>query len=121
MAKYIAVEKALEYNDEYYMIGEGYNIKSKLYNTYEEAEEAIEDLIIGLFTDFEGNFNSSYFNFQEFDYSSCESIKQYFDKKGYPYNDDYEICLPPYLYKEEVIEAYNNWNVSLFEVIKIEE
>ncbi len=121
MTKYIVVEKSYEYNDEYNEIQEGFSINNKkLYNSKEEAQEAKKEGILNLFKDYKGNFCSSFFDFKMFNYGEAEYIQEYFTNKGYPFDeDDYQLNLPKGLSKEEILEAYDNWDEDLFQIIEL--
>lgn len=126
MKKYLVVELACEYNDEYNMISdEGYTIKSKLYSSKKEAEElGKKEAIIDLFKDSKGkNFSSDSFDFQAYSYEDdCNRLKKFMDKKGWKYDDeDYQLCLPKGLSEDDVLEAYSKWDLDLFKIIEVDE
>lgn len=127
MAKYVVVERGYEYNDEYnsFNESESYSIKSKLYNTENEAKEiGKKEAILSLFKDWKGIFDSSNFDFKSFDQydNSTLSLEKYFKENNWEFDKEgYELYLPKDLSEEDVIKAYNKWDEGLFEIIKIEE
>jgi hypothetical protein len=124
MKKYLVVEKSCEYNDEYNIIGDGYTVKSKLYNSKEQAKElGKRQAIIDLFKDYRFKFDSSDFDFQAYSYEDdCKKLKKFMDEKGWKYdNEDYQLTLPKGLSEDDVVEAYSKWDLDLFDIIEVDE
>ena len=123
--KYIVTERGSEYNDEYYSLNEnGYTIVSKLYDSRKEAEEiGMKEAILNLFRNKNKTLHSEYFDFKMFGEGwSLEDLEEHFREKGYEFDEsDYEMFLPPNLNEEEILEAFNKFDVQLFEIIEIEE
>ena len=108
--KYLIVEKGYEYNDEYNITSDSYSLTDKkLYNSKEEAQTGINKWILNQFKDYKGKFNSSNFDFKQFDYAdNLGKIENYFRKNKYPIQeDDYQLTLPSGLSEEQVLEAWS--------------
>lgn len=124
--KYLVVEQATEYNDEYNMIQEeGYTIASNLYETKEDARKfGMRKAILKLFIDYKGKFDSSSFDFHGYgEDDECIKLKDFMVKKGWAkegdFDDNYEVNLPKDLTEDEVIQAYDKWDIDLFQIIEV--
>lgn len=122
--KYIVVANDYEYNDETYDQRDGYTISSKLFNTKEEAQgEADKLLAKNYFTPYgKKKFDSSIFNLAEYASQYDDDIKQYFEEKGYPFEENgWEFYLPQGLTEKEVSKALKGCGIEFYKVIGIDE
>lgn len=119
--KYLIVETAYEYNDEYYTTGEsdGYTIHSKLKNTLEEAKEELKKTILDTV--------KTGFNFAEYYIEdSAEAMKNYINSivpegEKVDLDDYYEILVPESFTEEQRLKLYQLSGLTFYQIIKIEE
>jgi hypothetical protein len=121
--KYLIVEADGEYNDEYIVMNNGYNITSKLLNTIEEAEELLTKSILELFTTPYGIFKPEIFNFSDYYLRNEEPLRNFLMSLNPLTKDEdyFEMVLPKYATKGQALKAYKISGLKIFSIQKIEE
>lgn len=123
--KYIVVEAATEYNDEYYEIQDGYTFASKIFSSRESAQEEVKRQVTELFMSNHDKLIPDLFDFgdysiYDFNYSDLiQYIKQIGERD--PDWDEYDTSLPKHATLEECLEAYRISGLDLFKIVELEE
>lgn len=121
--KYIVVELTTDYNDEYYVIQDGYTLSSKIFLSKEKAKEEIDNQVKKLFMIGDKLVPSSF----NFSYYLCDNdelvdyIKNLYKESQ---NDKFEenyLTLPDSATLEQCLKAYRLSDLELFQIIEVEE
>ena len=123
--KYVVVKVTTEYNDEYYIVEDGYTLSSKIFSSREKAQEELDRQVKGLFMDGD-TLDPSLFNFSYYDLFDNADLVSYIEKlyenaPDQEYNEYDDLVLPDSATLEQCLEAYRLSGLNLFKIVEVEE